>query len=56
MKPSEPVREQIRRMWLFSELSDIELDMVAQIAMRRQHERGAEHRCKEQPDRAHSLI
>jgi CRP/FNR family transcriptional regulator, cyclic AMP receptor protein len=40
MKPSEPVREQIRRMWLFSELTDTELDMVAQIAMRRQHERG----------------
>jgi len=40
MKPSEPVREQLRRMWLFSELSDVELDMIAQIAMRRQHERG----------------
>ena len=38
MKPTEPVREQLRRMWLFSELSDAELDMIAQIAMRRQHD------------------
>ncbi|MET0388519.1 MAG: Crp/Fnr family transcriptional regulator [Polyangiales bacterium] len=40
MKTSERVREQLRRTWLFAELSEAELDTLERIATRRRFERG----------------
>jgi CRP/FNR family cyclic AMP-dependent transcriptional regulator len=41
MKPNERVREQLRRAWLFAELSDHDLDALERIALRRRFDRGS---------------
>lgn len=40
MKPNEPIKERLRRMWLFAELSDPELETLGSIALRRPFKRG----------------
>lgn len=40
MTQLQPLREQLQRMWLFTELNEAELDAIAQIAQRRRFERG----------------
>lgn len=40
MRPNEPIKERLRRMWLFAELSDAELTTLERIAMRRPFKRG----------------
>jgi CRP/FNR family cyclic AMP-dependent transcriptional regulator len=41
MKPSERIRDQLRRTWLFAELSEPELEALARIAVGRSFKRGA---------------
>jgi CRP/FNR family cyclic AMP-dependent transcriptional regulator len=40
MTQLQPLREQLQKMWMFTELNESELDAIAQIAQRRRFERG----------------